>query len=185
MCPAQGNPTLGFHLAEPTVLLRDDNVPASIISIPIVNTMPCTAVTIGLRQRFASPKASLERPFFCPRDEELRHVELGGEIASLCADHSDPGVVVVVQDSQRVGYLRHHLRAEGVLLRRIVNYDLENTSVCFGANLPHRALLFTHLHSPPASRNPLARVLEGLTLRSFPSSSPDAGKLLANDICVA
>ena len=33
--------------------------PASIISMPMVNTMPWTAVTIGLRHLFASPKTSM------------------------------------------------------------------------------------------------------------------------------
>jgi len=33
--------------------------PASIISMPMVNTMPWTAVTIGLRHLFASPKTSI------------------------------------------------------------------------------------------------------------------------------
>jgi hypothetical protein len=54
----RGDAALGFHLAEPPVGGGDHDIAASIISMPMVKTMPCTVVTIGFRHRPFSANAS-------------------------------------------------------------------------------------------------------------------------------
>ena len=66
--------------------------------------------------------------------EEFRHVEAGGEILSLGADDADPKALVVVEFGQGVRQLLHHGRRERVLLGGVVDDDLENAIMGFGAD---------------------------------------------------
>src|SRR5271154_843890 len=118
--------------------------PASIISIPIVNTIPWTAVTIGLRQRFSSAKASTLPALFRLRPKEFWHIQPGGKVTSLRADNADPPVVRAVQKGESVRHLRHHPRAEGILLGLIVDDDFQHMTVHFGPNSPLGRLGLAH-----------------------------------------
>ena len=107
--------------------------------MPIVKQIPCTAVTIGLRHRLFSANASmfpgLISVFSALGPKEFRHIQPGREIRAFGTEYPDPVIVRSVEKRHRIPRLRHHLRTEGVLLRHVVDDDLENMPVHLGADL--------------------------------------------------
>ena len=94
------NPALGFHLAEPTVLRSNDDVARQ----HHFDSDRKHDALHSSHDRLAAPISEpediditfLQIPFFRLGTEELRHIQSGGKVASLCADYPDPEGVVVV-----------------------------------------------------------------------------------------
>ena len=86
------------------------------------------------------------------RAKELGHVETRREVAALCANYSDPVFFGTIQQCHRLGNLHHHLRAEGILLGRIVDNNLEDVPVGFRADLSRPDLCIAHLLFSAGSR---------------------------------
>jgi hypothetical protein len=78
--------------------------------------------------------------------EEFGHIQPGGEMLALCAEHANAEIGGAVKQRQRVRKLLHHVGMEGIHLRRIIDDDLEHMPVRFGADASD--LAFTHHASP-------------------------------------
>lgn len=158
----RGDAAFRFHLAETAIAGCDDDVTgkhhfdADGEADTLNRRDDRFSAALLKRESIDVSFFQLKRVLIRRRSEELRHIETGGEVASLRADHADPIVVGIVQESQGVGHLVHHLRAEGIFLGRIVDDDLQHMTVYFGPNLPHSSLCLTHVVSSRVFLNRVA-----------------------------
>ena len=145
----RGNAALSLHLAKATIRGGNDDIAGK-------HHLDADGVDDALYRRddrLAAPAAERKRVdiarlalgLFRLRTEEFWHIETGSEIAALGAHHADPVVVCPVQQRNGIRDIRHHLRAERILFRRVVDDDLQYPSVHFGANLSYLRRLITHL----------------------------------------
>ena len=108
--------------------------PASGISMPIVNVMPCTADTSGLVRRRRRPNGSTGSGpsgvlAVGVGPEEQRHVEPGRRVVAGEREHADPQVGVLVEAGHRGAELAGDLRGERVLLLDAVDSHVQHVVV--------------------------------------------------------
>jgi hypothetical protein len=141
--------TFGFHLAEPGVIGRHDDIASQ-------HHFDSDRETDPLHRRddrLAAPAFQRERIDVARLDigilslwsKEFRHIQPGREIRAFGAEYPDPVIVRSVEKRHRIRHLRHHLRTERVLLRHVVDDDLEDVPVHLGADLADLGFRLVHL----------------------------------------
>jgi hypothetical protein len=131
----RGDAALGFHLAKTAIVGGDDNVTgehhfdANGEADALHGGHDWLAAAAGQTERIDVLGGAGLRGRVRP--EELRHVQAGGEIGADGAENADPEIGIAVEEGHRFRQLKHHVRVEGVLLRRIVDDDLQYAVVAF------------------------------------------------------
>src|SRR5438034_5697259 len=158
---------LRLHLAEPGVIGRNDDIASQhhFDADRETDALHCRhnrlAATAFQRERI--DVSGLDLGILGLWSKEFRHIEPGREIRAFGAEYPDPVIVRLVEKRHRVRHLRHHLRAEGVLLRHIVDDDLEHMPVHLGPDLPDLGFL-AHNQPPTFSRQAVRRLAKSLAI---------------------
>jgi hypothetical protein len=174
------DPALGFHLAEPGVVGRHNDVASQHHFDADRETDPLhrrdDRLAAPAFQREGIDVGGLDLGILGLWSKEFRHVQPGREIRAFGTEHPDPVIVRSVEKRHRIRHLRHHLGAEGVLLRYIVDDDLEHMPVHLGPDLTNLGFRLVHLQ--------VSEWLPGdcATTRKFPRRLAYSRLLLASQL---
>src|SRR5882762_11687440 len=139
--PERRNAALGFHLAKSAVIGGDDNIArkhhldANRVDDTLYGGNDRLATPVGEREDVYI--SLLQVPVLGFWTEKLRHIQACREVATFRANDTNPIFIGLIQKSEGVRHLEHHLRAEGVLLSWVVDNDFQYMSAHLSSNLSH------------------------------------------------
>ncbi len=147
--PERRNAPLGFHLAKSAVIGGNDNIArehhfdANRVDDTLHGGNDRLATPVGEREDVDSSVPQV--PVLGFWTEKLRHIQACREVATFRANDTNPIFIGIIQKSEGVRHLEHHLRAEGILLSGVVDDDLQHMSAYLGSDLPHWSLGLAHV----------------------------------------
>src|SRR5260370_4262725 len=147
--PERRNSTLRFHLPKSAVVggsdddARQHHLDANRVDDTLHGGNDRLTTSIGESEDV--DRSLPQVPVLGLRTEKLRHIEAGCEVAAFRANDTNPIFIGLIQKSEGVRHLKHHLRAEGILFSRVVDDDFQHVSVHFSSDLSYRSLCRAHV----------------------------------------